>query len=72
MVAVQDGANGLLLQRAERLPPERIDDVVLSGGMQPLERGLAAHRSSSTLSGEVTARALRSMSVSSPSVRVSA
>ena len=71
-LAVQHVPDGVLLERPERCPPERIDDVVLKGGMQPIERGLAVHSSSSTSSGVVAARALRSTSVSSPSVRVRA
>ena len=64
--------DGLLLERPERRPPERVGDVMLKGGVQALEPGFVTHGSSSMSSGPVTARALRSTSVSSPSVRVKA
>ena len=83
VVAVEHRADGLLLQRAERGPPERVDDVVPQGRVQAVERGRTAHGSSSTSSGvraaargetggPDAARALRSTSVSSPSARVRA
>ena len=72
VVAVQHGAEGRLLQRAERLPPQRVDDVVLQGRVQAVERGRSAHGSSSTSSGVRGTRALRSTSVSSRSVSVRA
>jgi hypothetical protein len=40
----------VLLERPERCPPERVDDVILQGGVQPLERGFVAHDSRLTVS----------------------
>lgn len=66
---VQDGGDGLLLVGPQRRPSQRVDDVVLDGGVQPVER---AHSSSSTSSTPEAGRPPRSAGVSSWSARVRA
>ena len=45
VVAIQHRTDGVLLKRPERPPPERVDDVMLKGWMQTLERGFVTHGS---------------------------
>ena len=69
MLTFEDRGDGLFLQRSEPRPAQRVDDMVLDSGMEAVE---ADHKSSSISSGSFAARALRSTSVSSESVTVSA
>ena len=51
--AVQHRAGGLVLQRAQRLPAEAVDDVVDDNRMQPVKPG--THGASSVVAGLITA-----------------
>jgi hypothetical protein len=61
----------VLLERPERCPPERVDDVILQGGVQPLERGFVAHDSRLTVSKPAAWRRafFRPVEVASPIAR---
>ena len=72
VITAEDRDDGLGLERPQRSPPEAVDDVVRDRGVELVE-GFVGHGSTSrSMSSTLeAARALRSMSVSSPSVMVS-
>ncbi len=38
MVTIEDRVDGLALEGSQGPPPERVDDVMLDGGVEPVER----------------------------------